>query len=203
MTDTHDTNLPEQQTGLEEEQKAVEVSEETAVTETPAEQDAIEQPAEPMQKLTQEEILAKLKEIAQNVESTSKAEIDGLKHPIITIVLLQRPVHIDPTPYDNKPVDIFFFLIVPKTDNDDEYLPLLRECIAMLENKTLCADLRKAENAVEICSAIMNWTAPTVLARESQEDALENEWDLLNEEVKAQRKEEEESLVVAAVENNA
>ena len=49
----------------------------------------------------------------------------------------------------------------------------------------------------------MNWTAPTVLARESQEDALENEWDLLNEEVKAQRKEEEESLVVAAVENNA
>ena len=79
MTDTHDTNLPEQQTGLEEEQKAVEVSEETTVTETPTEQDAIEQPAEPMQKLTQEEILAKLKEIAQNVESTSKAEIDGLK----------------------------------------------------------------------------------------------------------------------------
>ena len=132
-------------------------------------------------------------------------EIDGLKHPIITIVLLQRPVHIDPTPYDNKPVDIFFFLIVPKTDDDDEYLPLLRECIAMLENKSFCAKLRKAENSVEVCSCVMDWVAPTVLARETQEDALENEWDILNEEVKAELKEEQQgqqSVVVAAVENN-
>lgn len=35
-------------------------------------------------------------------------EIEGLKQPIITIVLLQRPIHVDPTPYDTKPVDIFF-----------------------------------------------------------------------------------------------
>lgn len=132
-------------------------------------------------------------------------EIEGLKQPIITIVLLQRPIHVDPTPYDTKPVDIFFFLIVPKTDNDDEYLPLLRECIAMMEDKTLCAKIRKAENAVEVCACIMDWVAPTVLARESKEDALENEWDILNEEVKAQLKQEQgvTSLTVAAVENNS
>lgn len=131
-------------------------------------------------------------------------EIEGLKQPLVTIVLLQRPIHIDPAPYDTKPVDIFFFLIVPKTDNDDEYLPLLRECIAMLEDKELCAKLRKAENNVEVCSCVMDWVPPTVLARESQEDALENEWDILNEEVRAQLKEEQgdQSPIVAAVENN-
>ena len=117
-------------------------------------------------------------------------EIEGLKQPIITIVLLQRPIHVDPTPYDTKPVDIFFFLI---------------ECIAMMEDKTLCAKIRKAENAVEVCACIMDWVAPTVLARESKEDALENEWDILNEEVKAQLKQEQgvTSLTVAAVENNS
>jgi hypothetical protein len=51
----------------------------------------------------------------------------------------------------------------------------------------------------------MDWVAPTVLARESKEDALENEWDILNEEVKAQLKQEQgvTSLTVAAVENNS
>ena len=42
-------------------------------------------------------------------------ELEGLTRPMVTIVILQRPIHVDPTPYDNKPVDIFFFLIVPKT----------------------------------------------------------------------------------------
>lgn len=133
-------------------------------------------------------------------------ELEGLTRPMVTIVILQRPIHVDPTPYDNKPVDIFFFLIVPKTeDDDDRYLPLLRECIAMLEDKKLCAQIRNSGNAVEVCSCITDWAAPTILARESKEDALENEWDILNEEVKAERKVEqgEHRLTVAAVENNA
>lgn len=138
--------------------------------------------------------------------SLPHCELEGLQHPIVTIVLLHRPIHIDPAPYDAKPIDIFFFLIVPQSnDDDDKYLPLLRECIAMLQDKTLCSKIRKAENAVEVCSCIMDWVAPTILARESKEDALENEWDLLNEEVKAQRKKEqgENSVIVAAVDNNA
>lgn len=137
--------------------------------------------------------------------SLPHCEIEGLKKPIITIVLLQRPIHIDPVPYDGKSVDIFFFLLVPKTENDDEYLPLLRECIALLEDKTLCSKLRKAENPVEVCSCIMDWIPPTILARERKEDALENEWDILNAEVEAARKEEQggHSLIVAAVENNS
>ena len=78
MTDTHDTNLPEKQAELEEEKQAVEVSE-LAGTETSAEEIESEKPAETAQKLTKEEILAKLKAIAANVESTTKAEIDSLK----------------------------------------------------------------------------------------------------------------------------
>lgn len=75
----------------------------------------------------------------------------------------------------------------------------------MLEDKKLCAQIRNSENAVEVCSCITDWAAPTILARESKEDALENEWDILNEEVKAERKVEqgEHRLTVAAVENNA
>ena len=80
MTDTHDTNLPEKQVELEEEKKTVEVSE-TATAETPAEEQAMESTVEtaPAQKLTKEEVIARLKEIAGDVESVTKAEIDSLK----------------------------------------------------------------------------------------------------------------------------
>ena len=78
MTDTHDTNLPEKPVELEEEKQAVEVSE-PAGTETPAEENESEKPAETAQKLTKEEILDRLKAIAADVESTTKAEIDSLK----------------------------------------------------------------------------------------------------------------------------
>ena len=80
MTDTHDTNLPEKQVELEEEKKTVEVSE-TATAETPAEEQAMESTVEtaPAQKLTKEEVIARLKDIASDVESVTKAEIDGLK----------------------------------------------------------------------------------------------------------------------------
>lgn len=79
MMDTHDTNLPEKPVELEEEKQAAEVSE-PATTETPAEEASIpEKPVETVQKLNKEEILAKLKEIATDVENASKADIDGWK----------------------------------------------------------------------------------------------------------------------------
>ncbi len=78
MTDTHDTNHPEKPVELEEEKKAAEVSE-PATTETPAEEIVSEKPVEPVQKLTKEEILAKLKEVVADVENVAKPEIDGLK----------------------------------------------------------------------------------------------------------------------------
>ena len=79
MMDTHDTNLPEKPVELEEEKKAAEVSE-PALTETPAEEaKQEEQPVEAAQKLSKEEILAKLKEISADVENAGKQEIDSLK----------------------------------------------------------------------------------------------------------------------------
>ena len=78
MTDTHDTNLPDKPVELEEDKKTTEVSE-PATTETPAEEIVSEKPVEPVQKLTKEEILAKLKEVVADVENVAKPEIDGLK----------------------------------------------------------------------------------------------------------------------------
>ena len=78
MTDTHDTNLPDKPVELEEDKKTAEVSE-PATTETPAEEIVSEKPVEPVQKLTKEEILAKLKEVVADVENVAKPEIDGLK----------------------------------------------------------------------------------------------------------------------------
>ena len=50
-----------------------------ATTETSAEETITEKVEEPAPKLTKEEILAKLKEISENVENSTKTEIDGLK----------------------------------------------------------------------------------------------------------------------------
>ena len=71
MTDTHVSYLPDKAVELDEDKKAAEVSE-PATTETPAEEIVSEKPVEPVQKLTKEEILAKLKEVVADVENVAK-----------------------------------------------------------------------------------------------------------------------------------
>lgn len=84
MMDSHDTNQPLKQGELEEEKKAVEVSEE--ITETPAEETIVEKPTENASKLsTKEEVLLRLKEIAQDAENANKQELDGLKQTFYKI----------------------------------------------------------------------------------------------------------------------
>lgn len=78
MTDTQDTNLHPKAVELDEEQKTA-VASETVATETSAEENTTEKTVDLAQKLTKEEILAKLKEIAANVENAPKADIDSLK----------------------------------------------------------------------------------------------------------------------------
>ena len=78
MTDTHDTNLPENKVKLEEEKTTVAVSE-PAQTETPAGQEEQDKPVESVHKLTKAEILEKLKVLAEDAENASKADIDSLK----------------------------------------------------------------------------------------------------------------------------
>ncbi len=76
--DAHDTNLPEKTVELEEGKKTAEVSD-NKVTETPAEEVVSTKPVESDRKLTKEEILVKLKEMAADVENAAKPEIDTLK----------------------------------------------------------------------------------------------------------------------------
>ncbi|WP_373825232.1 DUF349 domain-containing protein [Bacteroides heparinolyticus] len=78
MMDAHDTNLPEKTVELEEGKKTAEVSD-NKVTETPAEEVVSTKPVEADRKLTKEEILVKLKEMAADVENAAKPEIDTLK----------------------------------------------------------------------------------------------------------------------------
>ena len=79
MTDTHDTNLPEKQVELEEAKTTVDATE-PSNTETTAEETSKEESKEqPAPKLTKNEILARLKEIAAHVEGSNKADIDSLK----------------------------------------------------------------------------------------------------------------------------
>ncbi|MDD3037097.1 DUF349 domain-containing protein [Bacteroides sp.] len=78
MMDAHDTNQPLNQGELEEEKKTVEVSEE--ITETPVEEIITEIQPEVTSKFpTKEEILKRLKELAQDADNASKQEIDSLK----------------------------------------------------------------------------------------------------------------------------
>jgi hypothetical protein len=82
--DSHDTNQPLKQGELEEEKKAVEVSEE--ITETPAEETIVEKPTENASKLSsKEEVLLRLKEVAQDAENANKQELDGLKQTFYKI----------------------------------------------------------------------------------------------------------------------
>ena len=84
MMDSHETNQPLKQGELEEEKKAVEVSEE--ITETPAEETIVEKPTENASKLsTKEEVLLRLKEVAQDAENANKQELDGLKQTFYKI----------------------------------------------------------------------------------------------------------------------
>ena len=84
MMDSHDTNQPLKKGELEEEKKAVEVSEE--ITETPAEETIVEKPTENASKLsTKEEVLLRLKEVAQDAENANKQELDGLKQTFYKI----------------------------------------------------------------------------------------------------------------------
>lgn len=84
MMDSHDTNQPLKQGELEEEKKAVEVSEE--ITETPAEETIVEKPTENASKLSsKEEVLLRLKEVAQDAENANKQELDGLKQAFYKI----------------------------------------------------------------------------------------------------------------------
>ena len=78
MTDTQDTNLTPKPVELEEELKTAEVAEPVA-TETPAEENTTGKPVETAQRLTKDEILAKLKEIAANVETAPKLEASLLQ----------------------------------------------------------------------------------------------------------------------------
>ena len=84
MMDSHDTNQPLNPGELEEEKKTVEVSE--TITETPTEETNAEKQPETAPRLaTKEEVLVRMKELAQDAENANKQELDSLKQSFYKI----------------------------------------------------------------------------------------------------------------------
>ena len=102
--------------------------------------------------------------------------IPGLRHPLACMVILANAIAVDPHPIDGKPVDLFFFLVVPEDENDESYLDILHECIAMLKDEALCKRLRACANPTEVCEEILNWEPPAELAQSGKTEALSQAW---------------------------
>lgn len=81
MMDTHDTDFSQQPEKTAEESQTLETSESTPAAEIPVKEEATTEQNETTahKPLTKEDILAKLKEIASQVENASKQDIDALK----------------------------------------------------------------------------------------------------------------------------
>lgn len=104
------------------------------------------------------------------------ARLKGMASPMVALVILPRPIPVDPVPSDGKPVDLFLFLLVPDDGDDDSYLGLLHECIAMLDDADVCSKLRNCQHPVEACEVVLNWKPPESLAVKAQKDELVQDW---------------------------
>lgn len=168
MTDTHETNLPEKTVELEEGKNTVESTDNqaSAVVST-NNQTTEEKPVEPAQKPTQEEILNRLKKIADDVPSTPKNEIDGLKQAFYRIhnarVEMQRKQFIE----NGGAPEAFH----PQTDPWEEEFKKIMSVIKEQRN-TANAELEKQkEMNLQIKLSIIEELKELV---ESSEDANKN-----------------------------
>ena len=63
---------------------------------------------------------------------------------------------------DGQDVRLFLCILIPERDVDG-YLPLLRECAALLQNRTSRNALLQAANVVDVCRFVHDWEPPNGL----------------------------------------
>ena len=85
MKDTHETNLPAEETGKLEETKAPEVTPENTAAEVETTETPDEATANAISKLSKEEILEKLAELVNAAAETARNEVESLKQAFYTI----------------------------------------------------------------------------------------------------------------------
>ena len=166
MTDTHDTNLPEKPVELEEEKKTAEVPE-PPTAETPVKEAPVAEKPDVCQKWTKEEILVRLKEMAEEAGEISKAEIDGLKQAFYKL--------------HNAEQETARKTFVDNGGNPEEYVPLpdpleedFKQAMAVIKEKRseLSAELEKQKEM----NLQVKWSIIEELKEliESPEDANKN-----------------------------
>lgn len=86
--------------------------------------------------------------------------IKELASPQLAFIRTLAPLQLDAP--DGRPVSLFFCLLVPAEDNG-EYLRLLRECAALLSDKSIKTALIQAKEPIDVWNLIQDWTPPADL----------------------------------------
>lgn len=86
--------------------------------------------------------------------------IEGVTEPCLVVLRTAEPVMLDAP--DGRGVQLFFCLIVPDGDSS-EYLGILRECAAIMNDRPMRQALMSAPDATEVCRLIHEWEPPADL----------------------------------------
>lgn len=131
--DSHETNQPLKQDGLEEEKKTTEVSTESSTTDASTEQAVADaQEVDTPKQSTKESILAKLKELAANAEEAGKQELDSLKQAFYKL--------------HNAELEAQRKQFIENQETEEEYLPKPDQL--EVEFKKIMTEIREKRNAM-------------------------------------------------------
>lgn len=83
--------------------------------------------------------------------------LGDLAEPAIIMLRTAAPLKLD-TP-DGQDVRLFLCILIPEHDTES-YLPLLRECASLLQNRASRQALLSAEDVVSVCRYVHDWEPP-------------------------------------------
>lgn len=83
--------------------------------------------------------------------------LEGAREPSLVFLRTTEPVMLDAP--DGRGVQLFVCLIIPEDDGSN-YLSLLRECAALLNDRSMRQMLLEASDETEICRMLHDWTPP-------------------------------------------
>ncbi len=92
--------------------------------------------------------------------------LEALDKPVLCFIRTKTALILDAP--DGKPVQLFFFVLVPEKTRE-QYRGVLTELCALLEDKEMRNKLGAATTPVEVCELINAWEPPTSDATESLE----------------------------------
>ena len=83
--------------------------------------------------------------------------LDELEKPVLAFIRPQVALELDAP--DGKPVQLFFFVLVP-TGTKEQYSNILHELCLLLDDKDMRQSLLTFETPLSLCEMIANWKSP-------------------------------------------